>query len=480
MQERAPEAVVTLQRTTPGPATTFWLRAARLSPVHERFVRRLQPLGARLRRLPRPIVIAGGGLALAHAMLVALGLASLAWSAVALIVALAALAGSHMWTAADRARMSTVLADRLDHPTEELAAVTEATALSPAPDIASDLVAALPDPVIVTDAAGSILHLNERVVFLFPKARLGQPVSHLSRNPEFLDAVDTVLSRGRLSVELEERIPVRRRLTAVLVPIAAEPAAGAPAIVIVFRDTSETERLAQMRADFIANASHELRTPLSSLKGFVETLQGPARDDPAARDRFLSIMATQASRMTRLIDDLLSLSRVEMRAHLPPSGTVELYQLAGFVAQSLEPVAVAAEVVIKLAPFDGRAVVRGDREELVQVLQNLVHNAIKYGRKGGHVDISFARRVAQGSGTPQIAVTVADDGPGIAEEHLPRLTERFYRVNAIVSRDKGGTGLGLAIVKNILNRHRGELEIRSELGLGSSFTFVLDKLTGQK
>jgi two-component system phosphate regulon sensor histidine kinase PhoR len=248
--------------------------------------------------------------------------------------------------------------------------------------------------------------------------------------------------------------------------------------LIVFRDISDQEKLARMRADFIANASHELRTPLASLRGFVETLQGPARDDPESRDRFLAIMATQASRMTQLIEDLLTLSRVEMRVHVPPRGIVELNELVGFVVQMLEPLAQANNTSLAVSPLGGPAEVRGDRDELVQVFQNLVQNAIKYGRPGGHVEVRIAREPPKLGHASRIAVAVIDDGPGIAEAHLPRLTERFYRVNVTQSREKGGTGLGLAIVKNIVNRHRGELKIASKLGEGSTLTVVLDELPG--
>jgi two-component system phosphate regulon sensor histidine kinase PhoR len=238
---------------------------------------------------------------------------------------------------------------------------------------------------------------------------------------------------------------------------------------------TEQDRLAQMRADFIANASHELRTPLASLRAFVETLQGPARDDVNARTRFLTLMAHQAERMTRLIDDLLSLSRVEMRVHLPPRGIVELNETAQYVFQSLEPVAEAAKVKLSLARGDA-ARIRGDREEIVQVLQNLIQNAIKYGREDGTIEVRIGRDAARGVGDARVWVSVADNGPGIAPEHLPRLTERFYRVNAASSREKGGTGLGLAIVKHIMNRHRGELRISSRLGAGSTFTASFEEL----
>jgi two-component system phosphate regulon sensor histidine kinase PhoR len=313
------------------------------------------------------------------------------------------------------------------------------------------------------------------LLVLFPRLVVGAPVSNVVRHPELLDAMDDARTTSeRQTVEIEDRVPVRRRLIATVTPLDAGSDPSGPSIALVIRDVSEEERLAQMRADFIANASHELRTPLASLRGFVETLQGPARNDEAARQRFLAIMATQAARMTRLIDDLLSLSRIEMRAHVPPQGVVDLNEVVGFVRQSLEPVAEAASIDVKLSMSSGAATVRGDRDELVQVFQNLIHNAIRYGREGGHVHVRVLddRTIA---GRPRISVAVEDNGQGIPAEHLPRLTERFYRVSAAVSREKGGTGLGLAIVKNIINRHRGELRIESEVGRGSTFTVSMDR-----
>ena len=233
-----------------------------------------------------------------------------------------------------------------------------------------------------------------------------------------------------------------------------------------------------MRADFVANASHELRTPLASLKGYVETLQGKAKDDAEARARFLKIMEEQAERMSRLVDDLLSLSRVEMREHLPPSDDVDLGPILREVAQALEPVATRAGITLNLAAGEGEMVVRGDADELTQVFQNLIHNAIKYSDTGGKVEIVLRREPATSGRPPGLRVDVVDDGPGIPPQHLPRLTERFYRVNAAASRQKGGTGLGLAIVKHILNRHRGELVISSKLDQGSTFSVLLPSLTG--
>jgi two-component system phosphate regulon sensor histidine kinase PhoR len=328
---------------------------------------------------------------------------------------------------------------------------------------------------MVLDGTGHVVHANPMAVELFGSRRLGGHIASMSRDPELLDAVDQALmsAESRL-VELHERVPVERRLLVTVAPLGGRPSrASAPALLVSFRDFGEQDRLARMRADFVANASHELRTPLASLKGFVETLQGSAKEDPAARERFLKVMSEQAERMTRLIDDLLSLSRVEMREHLPPGQRVELNEAVAHVIQTLQPLAAEAKTTIHFQPLNAPAEVRGDRDELVQVFQNLIQNAIKYGSTGGRIDVSLARQAVGGGRSTQFIVAVADDGPGIAPQHLPRLTERFYRVNVAASREKGGTGLGLAIVKHILNRHRGELTITSKVGEGSTFRVVL-------
>jgi two-component system phosphate regulon sensor histidine kinase PhoR len=340
------------------------------------------------------------------------------------------------------------------------------------------VVDAIPTAALALDAAGTLLHHNRLAAEMFPKIRDGLPMSQVSRSPDLLVAVDRALASDeeRIDVELVERVPVERRVAATVSRLARPGRPYAPQVLVTFRDLTEQDRLGQMRADFIANASHELRTPLASLRAFVETLQGPAREDANARTRFLKLMALQAERMTRLIDDLLSLSRVEMRVHLPPRGIVELNETASYVCQSLEPVAEAAKAKVTFVRQEAPARIRGDREEVVQVLQNLIQNAIKYGREGGTIEVRVGRDAPRGSAVAKVWVSVIDEGPGIAPEHLPRLTERFYRVNAASSREKGGTGLGLAIVKHILNRHRGELRIASRLGAGSSFTASFEEL----
>jgi two-component system phosphate regulon sensor histidine kinase PhoR len=210
-------------------------------------------------------------------------------------------------------------------------------------------------------------------------------------------------------------------------------------------------------------------TPLAAISGFIDTLQGPARDDTQARIKFLAIMQTQAARMARLIDDLLSLSRIELRAHIKPAASIDPKVILRQVLDSLQPLARERGVNVTLSAQTSELTVRGDRDELTRLFENLVENALKYGGSGKLVEVAVARDDEH----PEAKVSVRDYGPGIASENVPRLTERFYRVDVGQSRAEGGTGLGLALVKHILNRHRGRLEIESTLGQGSTFTAFL-------
>jgi two-component system phosphate regulon sensor histidine kinase PhoR len=231
-------------------------------------------------------------------------------------------------------------------------------------------------------------------------------------------------------------------------------------------------RADRLRADFVANASHELRTPLATLVGFIETLRGPAKDDAEARARFLAIMQEQAARMARLVADLLSLSRIELNAHLRPDKQVDVGAIVRQVADSLQTLARDRNVEVKTSGASAPLLVPGDRDELIRVFENLVENALKYAASGKRVDIALS--VGEGpDGKREARIAVRDRGPGIAPEHLPRLTERFYRVDVSESRAQGGTGLGLALVKHILNRHGGRLTIESTPGQGATFTVHL-------
>lgn len=341
------------------------------------------------------------------------------------------------------------------------------------------LVSAFPDAAIVLDDAGSVLHLNAQASEFFPGVRVGHALSRAVRNPELIGAIDRAVRPAEpVQAQLVERIPVERHLAVTVTRLAAATSAdaAAPALLLTFRDLSEQERLAQMREDFVANASHELRTPLASLKGFLETLQGPAREDEKARERFLGLMASQAERMSRLIDDLLSLSRIEMTAHVPPRGMVDLNEVARYAVDTLAPLADGAGAEIVLSAAEQPARVRGDRDQVLQVVTNLVQNAIVHGGSKRRVEVRVQRHAGSERRAARVSVAVSDNGAGIAPEHLPRLTERFYRVNAAASRARGGTGLGLSIVKHIVARHNGELNIVSAIGHGSTFTVSFEEL----
>ena len=333
------------------------------------------------------------------------------------------------------------------------------------------LIGALPDAAYLLDRRGIVLAGNERAASMNGSVRPGELISLKVRTPEVIEAVRLAAEGAVRRVEFIERMPVERKFEVHAVPVflAPEDAGRTPPdfVLLTFRDHTQQHLVEQMRVDFVANASHELRTPLASLSGFVDTLRGSARGDEAARDRFLAIMAEQSQRMSRLIDDLLSLSRIEMNEHIQPKSVVDLVAVVDHVRDALSPLARERGVAVEVKRTIERLPVQGDRDELIRLFENLVENALKYGGAGKRVEISLA--VEDG----EAVVAVRDFGPGIAPEHLPRLTERFYRVDAQTSRAQGGTGLGLAIVKHILSRHRGRLSIESELGHGALFTVRL-------
>jgi two-component system, OmpR family, phosphate regulon sensor histidine kinase PhoR len=330
---------------------------------------------------------------------------------------------------------------------------------------AERLVAAFPHPAALITGAGDIHAANAALTDIFPMARPGSPAAFAFRNPEVRAALDDAARGEARRFEITERTPVPRAFDAHATPL------GNGFTLLVMEDLTERRRAERMRVDFIANASHELRTPLSSLLGFVETLRGPARDDPAARAQFLGIMEEQARRMARLIDDLLSLSRIELKAHLQPSGSVVLQDAAQQMIDGLRIRAREAGVTLSLAAPQEPLTVRGDPDELLRVFENLIENAIRYGAVGKRVEVSMGL-AADG----RAFATIRDFGEGIAADHIPRLTERFYRTDVAASRSSGGTGLGLAIVKHILLRHRGRLDIESAPGKGSAFTITLPRI----
>ncbi|WJR68224.1 phosphate regulon sensor histidine kinase PhoR [Neorhizobium sp. CSC1952] len=358
-------------------------------------------------------------------------------------------------------------------PVEEPQVVEdEEPVFDPLPQVAATL-GALDTPAFVLGGDATVLFQNKAAEKAFGILPAGSHLSARLRSPGILDMVrETIATDEPNQIEHSERLPSERVYTLRIAPIdLSQPVPHGPEsaaeklYLLSFRDISELRRIDRMRSDFVANASHELRTPLASLRGFIETLQGPARSDPAAQERFLAIMFDQATRMSRLVDDLMSLSRLELKSHIAPDQTIDLKPLIGHVRDALLPLADDLGVEIRTHLPEGKVEVLGDRDELVQVFENLIENACKYGQEGKVVDVYLRN----GASEP-VEVAVVDHGPGIPAEHVPRLTERFYRVSVADSRSKKGTGLGLAIVKHILTRHRARLIVKSEVGKGSEFT----------
>ena len=307
------------------------------------------------------------------------------------------------------------------------------------------------------------------------RAAFGADIPAVLRHPGMRSAIDRAFATGApQTADLSVPVPVAREVHAAVILMDPPLPDGACAI-LVLSDRTRERAVERMRADFVANASHELRTPLAGLIGFIDTLLGPAADDVPAQRRFLAIMAEQAARMNRLIDDLLSLSRIELNEHLAPADRVDLGALAGRVVAGFGPVATARAMTLDLQVAENLPPTIADEDQIAQVLQNLIDNALKYGREGGRVQVAVAPAPTGGRwpSRPGVLLSIVDDGPGIPRQHVPRLTERFYRVDTGRSRKAGGTGLGLAIVKHIVSRHRGVLAMESEEGKGSTFSVWL-------
>jgi two-component system, OmpR family, phosphate regulon sensor histidine kinase PhoR len=358
----------------------------------------------------------------------------------------------------------------LRHAHEELARTRreqqrQADELSRLRQLDAPLLDLLPDPTLVLDDRRQVLRANQAAQQAF-----GPDISAVLRHPGLRLAIERGFRSGEAQmVDLALPVPVPRDVRAHVLPVDRPLEDGGRAVVI-FSDRTREKAAERSRADFVANASHELRTPLASLIGFIDTLRGPAADDPPAQQRFLGIMAEQAFRMQRLIDDLLSLSRIELAEHQPPREPVDLAALIRRVLAGFEPRIAAGQVEPELELPEQPVVVNGDADQLVQVLQNLVDNGLKYGADGRFLRVRLSPP-QPGERWPVragVVIAVTDRGPGIPPEHLPRLTERFYRVDKGRSRAIGGTGLGLAIVKHIVNRHRGQLVIQSDVGVGTT------------
>jgi two-component system phosphate regulon sensor histidine kinase PhoR len=352
----------------------------------------------------------------------------------------------------------------------------------------------LPEPVILVRGrdgeSPEIAYGNQAAREVFRIDLTDAPLGAALRRPEVLEAIEGALATSTPAEVAFETIGVQPRFWRAFAKPLEPEAGGEKRLVVVLRDETDARRTERMRADFLANASHELRTPLASLAGFVETLRTHAKDDTVAREKFLGIMAQQATRMARLVDDLLSLSRIELNEHIAPSGKVDLARTVQDVSDAIRPLTAERDVTVAIVAPDHVPSVTGDRDQLVQVIQNLVDNAVKYTPRGGKVAVTLelaangegARQPSRsgvglsllspdgGEGQAYIVVRVTDEGPGIARQHLPRLSERFYRVEGQRS---GGTGLGLAIVKHVVNRHRGGLLVESAEGEGSTFSVYL-------
>jgi len=324
-------------------------------------------------------------------------------------------------------------------------------------------------PVMVIGRDDRVGAVNPALESILGTGLVGKHYISALRQPSVVEAITTVRGGGAAgTVRYSSRDGAKDTVYRVTVSPAGSD------IVLSFEDQTASEDAGKMRRDFVANVSHELRTPLTALMGFIETLGGAARNDAAARDRFLGIMAHEASRMTRLVDDLLSLSRVEEDERVRPREHVDLPALLNSVIKGLEPQAADAGVTVELDTADGSEMVQGDAGQLVQVFTNLIENGIKYGASGGIVKVTIHPRAMDLRLRAQaVQVSIADKGEGIASHHIARLTERFYRVDSHRSREVGGTGLGLAIVKHIVNRHRGRLLIESEEGLGTTISVFL-------
>lgn len=343
------------------------------------------------------------------------------------------------------------------------------------PEMLEGILEAVPLPQVLVGPDERVRAKNEGARRLFGDGLLERHYIAVLRQPSLLDCVEQVLRSGRQERSRYLTREGQRDATwnVTVSPVSLTDGTGA---LMTFEDATAMEEASQIRRDFVANVSHELRTPLTAMIGFIETLHGAARHDEAARDRFLTIMGHEAARMNRLVRDLLSLSRVESEERVRPKMRVEINALIDAVISTLREIAEARGATIHRTGHDAGITLAGDSDQLFQVFTNLIENAIKYGLEDGHVEVHVTLNDPDPIlRAPAVRIAVRDQGPGIDPIHIPRLTERFYRVDTHRSRELGGTGLGLAIVKHIVNRHRGRLRIESRPGLGSTFTVILPR-----
>lgn len=342
------------------------------------------------------------------------------------------------------------------------------------------LLESLPHPLILLNENRQIVRITEGARQLLGTPPPNGDLSTVLRDPTVLDIVDRAAAdKANEMLEVDFTLPSGVSLNAQTQTLSHAAADGISIVVALF-DVTEIRQAQQMRSDFVANASHELRTPLAVVTGAIKTLKGPARDDAEGRQKFIEMMDQHASRMTRLIEDLLSLSRLELNANTAPEEKVDLAAVLSSVIATAETSAAERSIRVALEPGLTEQVVAGDELELTQLFQNLVDNAVKYSSENTLVRIITRECVRPEALTgpddePFIEISINDQGEGIPAEHLPRLTERFYRVDTARSREMGGTGLGLAIVKHIVNRHRGTMKISSIENVGSKFSIFLPR-----
>lgn len=346
--------------------------------------------------------------------------------------------------------------------------------MTDARELLQSVVDALPQPMVVIGDDERIHHVNGPALRLVGNNAVGRHFITALRQPSLLDTVEATL-RDHAPRQTSFLTREDGQDVTYAIRCAAIHRGDRHGVLLSFEDVTDVEAASQMRRDFVANVSHELKTPLTALLGFIETiLHGPAREDAAARDRFLGIMEAEAERMNRLVGDLLSLNRVEATERMRPTSRIDLAVLLTSVVKSLSGIAGDAGLEIRADVPEPPVSVPGDADQLRQVLTNLIEIAIKYGAEGKRIDV----RLTPPAYHPRmrcdaVELVVRDFGPGFDPVHIPRLTERFYRVDSHRSRQMGGTGLGLAIVKHIIGRHRGRIQIESEPGQGAAFRVLL-------
>lgn len=335
------------------------------------------------------------------------------------------------------------------------------------------IIAAIPLPTVIIGVDERLVNANESAAEIFGAVLKGRHYATYFRNPHLLDSIEgCLISRSASTSEIAINVRgVERQMKVSLRPF---DASDLNAIMLCFEDHTSLREVGLLRRDFVANVSHELRTPLTSMLGFIETLRGPARDDQDASDRFLTILESETKRMVRLVKDLLALSEVEREERLKPTEETDIVSVLKATIERIKPLAQSANVDVTMTSPHNAIRLRGNQDQLEQVFTNLIENGVKYGGAENTVEIAI-NTISHDTrlGCPAVAVSVRDHGPGIPKSHIPRLTERFYRVDSHRSREMGGTGLGLAIVKHVLGRHRGRMDIESTLGQGTCFTVFL-------